>query len=108
MGFYIATDMELARSTSHGGFSVRGFFIAFISVLLAVFSGQLLFSTSVSANDKTASWNGAMLVLDHNSFISNGEPTTENQIEGIPADSQYYVYIETISDRPLKQKAHVI
>ncbi|HRQ86647.1 MAG TPA: O-antigen polymerase, partial [Candidatus Saccharibacteria bacterium] len=49
-----------------------------------------------------------MLVLDGNSFVSPGEPTTENQIEGIPADSQYYVYIETISERPLQQKAHVV
>lgn len=105
---YNFKDMGLARFTSRGGFSARGIFIFVITVFVAALLGQLFNSTSVIAADKTASWNGAMLVMDGNSYVSDGKPAAKDQIEQIPEGSQYYVYIETIQERPLAQKAHVI
>lgn len=99
--------MELTRSTSRGGFSVRSIF----TFVLAVFSAALLLATFASpiaqAEEINASWNGDSILYDGHQYFAQ-HPAKAGESHGLPAGTQYYTHVETISERPSKQKAHVI
>jgi len=101
--------MELIRSTSRGGFSVRGIFTFVMTVIVAALLWVLFMTPATNAQfiTPTGAWNGQSILYDGNQYypVANAK---QGDSHGIAPDSKLYVYIEQVSERPLQQKAHVI
>lgn len=97
--------MELARSTSRGGFSVRSVFVFALTVLATALLWTVLASAPTHAAQ--ANWNGQSILYDGHQYYSAGE-TDGTESHGLAKGTNYYLHVETISDRPLVRKAHVI
>mgnify|MGYP001357359764 FL=1 len=95
------------RSTSRGGFSVRGIFTIVLTVLMTVLLATTLASTPANAQSPTGNWKGESITYDGRQYFA-AEPATAGQSHGLPEGTQYYVAVEEISERPLVRKAHVI
>lgn len=76
-----------------------------LTALVAVFLSLFILIPSSSAADAT--WRNQSIVYEGKEYIG---PTIvkENEIPQLPAGSTYYTYVETVSDRPLVQRAHVL
>jgi hypothetical protein len=97
--------MELARFSSRGGFSVRGILTFALAVFVTVLLSVGIFSQTVNAADAT--WNGESIMYDGHQYYLAGEAKA-GESHGLATGSTYYSYVETVSERPLQQKAHVI
>lgn len=99
--------MGLAKFTSRGGFSARSIFLFVLTALVTVFSAQVLLATPASAEEPTATWNGALLLYDGKQYSYAGEAKAGDSHQ-LPVDSKYYVSIEVTAQQPRTEKAHVI
>jgi hypothetical protein len=97
--------MELARSTSRGGFSVRSIFMFVLTVLVAVLLWTVLASTPTHAAE--ANWNGETILFSGDQYYAAGE-AKPGESHGLADGTTYYLHIETVSEQPLVRKAHVI
>lgn len=96
---------ELARPTSRGGLSARRILTYALATIVAAFLWVLVSSPAASAVE--GGWAGESIMYDQNQYLPAGEAKS-GESHNIPAGSNYYVHIETITERPLKQKAYVI
>jgi hypothetical protein len=101
--------MELARSTSRGGFSVRGIIIFVLTVIVAALLWTTLASSPTHAVDEPpkADWQGDSILYDGHQYYPI-EDAKAGDSHGLTVGSHLYVHVEQISERPLVQKAHVI
>lgn len=76
-----------------------------LTALVAVFLTFFLISTPTSAAD--ASLSGAVINYESNQYVGP-VVAKENEIPSVPAGASYYTYVETVTARPLTQKAHII
>lgn len=97
--------MELARSTSRGGYSVRSVFMFVLTVLMTVLLWTVLASTPTHAAE--ANWNGETILFSGDQYYTAGE-ANGTESHGLADGTTYYLHIETISERPQVRKAHVI
>lgn len=98
--------MELARSTSRGGFSVRSIFVAALTVLVTALLATTLFSAPTHAAD-SASWKGDTVMFSGHQYFPSAE-AKEGETHGLAVGTKYYVYIEEPVVPQTQQKAHVI
>lgn len=100
--------MELTRSTSRRGFSVR----SILTFVLAVFITGLLWAIvvvpSAHAEEPKADWKGDSILYDGHQYYEIEDSAKANGSHGLAVGTHYYVFVEVISERPLQQKAHVI
>jgi len=99
--------MELLRSTSRGGFSVRGIFTFAMTVLLTALLSVLFLSASPAHAAENGVWNGESIMYDGHQYYNAGQATAGDS-HGLAVGTHYYLYIEVVNERPLQQKAHVI
>lgn len=106
--------MELARSTSRGGYFVRSIFAFALTVIATVLLLVAVASPVARAADEPkADWKGASIVYDGHQYYAAPEPAKAGESHGLPVGTKYYVYIEETDNGPnggkvLLQKAHVI
>lgn len=100
--------MELARSTSRGGYSVRSIFtfaltVTMTALLWAIFAS----SPTQAAPEDPANWQGDSILYDGHQYYAVQDAKAGDS-HNLPVGTKLYVYVEQISERPLQQKAHVI
>lgn len=76
-----------------------------LSAFIAVF--LWMFALPNVANAAEAAWNNNSILYSGHQYIGP-VVTKENEIPQLTKDATYYTYVETITERPLTQKAHVI
>ena len=104
--YYCIVMWELSKLTSRGGDSTRRIFTYALTAILAAFLWTLLFAPTTHAAD-TASWTGDTIIYSKGQYFSAGKAKAGDSVN-LPVDSSYYTRIETVTERPLLQKAHVI
>lgn len=97
---------ELSKLTSRGGISTRRIFTYALTAILAAFLWTLLLAPKTHAAD-TAAWTGNSIVYSKGQYFSAGQAKAGDSVN-LPVSSSYYTRIETVTERPLLQKAHVI
>lgn len=97
--------MELARSTSRGGLSVRSVFTFALAAIVAALLWVLFITPATHAAD--VAWNGESIMYDGHQYLPAGEAKA-GESHNLPVTSKYYVYIETVDERSQLYKAHVI
>lgn len=88
----ITNAMELARSTSHGGLSLRRIFMFALAVLFTALLGTIVASPATHAADD-ASWSGSSIVYQGNKYL----PTTDKEIlkdVKLESASKVYVFVD--------------
>jgi len=100
--------MELLRSTSHRGFSVRRIFTFVLTVLIAGLLWTLFSSTPTHALEPTANWKGESIIYDGHQYYDAPVVKNNTQTHGLPQGTHYYAFTETISEQPLVRKMHII
>jgi hypothetical protein len=105
----IIDDMELVRSTSRGGFSVRSIFAFVLTVVLAALLWALTATPVVNAqsDDTTADWNNNSILYKGNAYAPAGQAES-GQSHGLTPGSNYYVYVADAEGAPSVRKAQVI
>jgi len=104
----IVNDMELLRSTSYRGFSVRSMLVFALTVIMtALLWVTVVAPTTSHAADPEANWKGDSIVYDAHQYFPAAE-TKAGESHGLPAGTNYYIYVEQLNERPLIQKAHII
>jgi len=98
--------MELLRSTSYRGFSVRRIFMFALTVLFTALLGALTLSAPTHAAP-AADWKGESILYNGDQFFGPVEAKSGDS-HGLANGTIYYLSVEQVSERPLVQKAHVI
>ena len=99
--------MELARFSSHGGYSVRGIFSFVLAVLVTALLSVLLVSPiTQAADDPVANWKGDSIIYDGHQYYPAGEAET-GQSHNLPVGSPYYVHVTDASTASSRQ-AYII
>ena len=98
--------MELLRSTSYRGFSVRRIFMFALTVLFTALLGALTLSAPTHAAP-AADWKGESILYNGDQFFGPVEAKS-GESHGLANGTIYYLSVEQVSERPLVQKAHVI
>lgn len=83
--------MELARSTSRGGFFVRSILTFVLTVFVAAFLWVLTTSQTALAAS-TAKWDGNTIIFEENPYKETTATSTSKP--PLPSGSKYYRYIE--------------
>lgn len=99
--------MELMRSTSRGGFSVRSMLTFVLAALITVLLWATLSAADTSAQSGDAQWKGESIVYSGQQYFK-ADDAKAGESHNLPVGTQYYVAIEQVSERPLVRKANVI
>lgn len=83
--------MELARSTSRGGFSVRSILTFVLTVFIAAFL-WVLFSTHTVLAASTAKWDGNTIIFEEHTYKET--TATSSSKPSLPSGTKYYRYLE--------------
>jgi len=104
----IANDMELIKAPSHRGLSVRSIFVfVFTVILTALLWVTLVDSATSHAVGDSANWKGQSITYSGNQYFPANDAKA-GESHKLATGTKYYVYVETISERPLEQKAKII
>lgn len=102
--------MELVWSTSRGGNFVRSILVFALTVILTALLWATFGSQTASAAPDPAlpaTWKGESIVFDGRQYFPAAEAES-GESHGLPEGTIYYLAVETVSERPLERKAHVI
>ncbi len=99
--------MERLRSTSGGGFSVRSILTFVLTALITVLLWATLSPVTAGAQSGDAQWKGESIVYSGKQYFKADDAQT-GQSHGLADGTQYYMSTETISERPLERRVHVI
>lgn len=99
--------MELARSTSRGGLSVRSIFTFVLTVFLTAILLATLVSRPTHAAESPAAWQGDSILYDGHQYYAVAEAKAGDS-HGLAPGTHLYVWVEEIAGPPKLQKAHVI
>lgn len=83
--------MELARSTSRGGFSVRSILTFVLTVFIAAFL-WVLFNTHTALAASTAKWDGNTIIFEEHTYKET--TATSSSKPPLPSGTKYYRYLE--------------
>jgi len=97
--------MELIKSASYRGFSVRSI-LSFVAAVIMTALLATVIGTATPAH--AADWSGESILHDGHQYFKVGEAKA-GESHNLPIGSNYYLYIETIDQtNPPTRKAHVI
>lgn len=88
--------MELLRSTSYRGLSLRSLLTFVLAVLMSALLLVTLASPASHAQAESGSWSGETIIHDGRQYNARGE-TEAGEIPGVPEGSPHYTYLSTDS-----------
>lgn len=105
----IVNDMELLRSTSRRGFSVRGMLVFVLTVILTAFLWATIVPqiTHAQAEPPAASWKGESILYAGHQHFEAIDAKAGNSL-GFPEGTKYYVVLEEAANNTPFVKAYVI
>jgi len=104
----IVNDMELLRSTSYRGFSVRSMLVFALTVIMTALLWVTVVAPGTTHAASDATWNGDSIMYDGHQYIDAGEAKA-GESHGLAVGSHYYVYTPAaVQGSTTQQKAFII